>query len=824
MVYFVSRPMILSFRKREKTEKAPPPPPKAGGWQQILEEMAKKQKGGGLKKVEAKEERKVGKLNTGKKKGPGEFVDIVDELKHRLARLRGEVVEEEEETAPAPAPVPAKSTKKAAAPTKKEDSSPNVASTKAPEVTQSSEPPAASDPSKAVAKPVPLNIPLPPPLPTAWPPVPYIAPAAPPKPDPAVTTNATTATIAESKEEVHPKPPENTQTRRLSTVESRIKERMRNMSMVSNTPSNTPSVEKKLSTGTEMPASISAPVPEQGSSSSSSGYLIPVPTKPVGLHTSSRLGSVPLPSGYYVPAPRLDMVEPGKYEFGGLTTQRQIDAINRLIRTTIHQQHQAPDQKATAPSSSPGNTSIPPSNPAPQLSVAAGNPNASAPLQSVRIKSPSKQAMSAKAMTPRLRFKFDDIEEENKANNNNNNNALETTALNSNQLDQIQETNNGFYDDEGIHTETYQSDSMDEDYSSDDSYDDNYSSSTLPHVSIDILQLARSSDGHVINSYKAHPMPVDSQAAYSLPTGFHSNVQRIRKARLKQKELLKQQASMELRAYDDDVLACEQRRSGLPTGRERDKPLTVSRSYRSAVDQRLMDKQTKPLMKSHRKEVSQSSSDKLPLCQYIDRVFVADSSLMNGFKDVGVANWVSNLRNGEDLATPDNRMQTTRSQSPEFTRNLEERREKKRRLRQKEMEDVEKEKQQVKHNREILRLKAIAAAQSSGVYSPMLSTNDPSYSNVLMRPYLQRLVGKYGRPRALKSPSTSGKASDKKSKRRSSQHDDMDQSKSDGSIILDSDERFNWAKMSSHPDYAQAMAMHQMFVMKKEPVNLDDYV
>jgi hypothetical protein len=57
-------------------------------WQKVLEEFASRRGSMTMKKVEVVEKKVVGKLKKGGKKKEG-FNDIIDELSHRLARMRG---------------------------------------------------------------------------------------------------------------------------------------------------------------------------------------------------------------------------------------------------------------------------------------------------------------------------------------------------------------------------------------------------------------------------------------------------------------------------------------------------------------------------------------------------------------------------------------------------------------------------------------------------------------------------------------------------------------------------------------------------------------
>jgi hypothetical protein len=184
-------------------------------WQKVLEEFASRRGSMTMKKVEVVEKKVVGKLKKGGKKKEG-FNDIIDELSHRLARMRGEIVDEEEEdedSAPAPAPAPTSSKSKvpafgAAKPKETEASSSSSSSAVAPAMkparpplqnipkpppldpkspffsslpasavpagaTESSAKPVPALPScsYSIAVPKPAVLPSPPPLPLAWPPL-----------------------------------------------------------------------------------------------------------------------------------------------------------------------------------------------------------------------------------------------------------------------------------------------------------------------------------------------------------------------------------------------------------------------------------------------------------------------------------------------------------------------------------------------------------------------------------------------------------------------------------------------------------------------------
>lgn len=119
----VKKPLVFAPKKAKVEKEAPAPT----GWQAVLAEMAKKKEqimgGGTLKKAEpVKAPVEPEKKKKQKKKKGKDFKDVMDELNYKLAKLRGEVVEESDSddsepevktivkksggTTPAPSPLP----------------------------------------------------------------------------------------------------------------------------------------------------------------------------------------------------------------------------------------------------------------------------------------------------------------------------------------------------------------------------------------------------------------------------------------------------------------------------------------------------------------------------------------------------------------------------------------------------------------------------------------------------------------------------------------------------------------------------------------------
>lgn len=120
----VKKPLVFAPKKAKVEKEAPAPT----GWQAVLAEMAKKKEqimgGGTLKKAEpVKAPVEPEKKKKQKKKKGKDFKDVMDELNYKLAKLRGEVVEESDSddsepevktivkksssaTTPSPSPVP----------------------------------------------------------------------------------------------------------------------------------------------------------------------------------------------------------------------------------------------------------------------------------------------------------------------------------------------------------------------------------------------------------------------------------------------------------------------------------------------------------------------------------------------------------------------------------------------------------------------------------------------------------------------------------------------------------------------------------------------
>ena len=128
--------LVIPTRKGPRAEAEAPAPT---GWQAVLAEMQRKKEQimnkGNLKKIDPVEikaaaapQKKKGK----KKKGSKDFKDVMDELSYKLAKLRGEIVEEDSDSDDSEEPpAPVKPTAKAAATEKNNDSTPAVAETAA---------------------------------------------------------------------------------------------------------------------------------------------------------------------------------------------------------------------------------------------------------------------------------------------------------------------------------------------------------------------------------------------------------------------------------------------------------------------------------------------------------------------------------------------------------------------------------------------------------------------------------------------------------------------------------------------------------------------
>jgi len=124
------KPLLVFAPKKPKAEAEAPAPT---GWQAVLAEMAKKKEqmmggGGALKKVEpVKPKPEPEKKKKQKKKKGKDFKDVMDELNYKLAKLRGEIVEEsdsdeESEEVKTIATGPAKKPSSADSPTPSTDS------------------------------------------------------------------------------------------------------------------------------------------------------------------------------------------------------------------------------------------------------------------------------------------------------------------------------------------------------------------------------------------------------------------------------------------------------------------------------------------------------------------------------------------------------------------------------------------------------------------------------------------------------------------------------------------------------------------------------
>ena len=343
-------------KKRSTQEKQVEKPKAAAGWAGVLEEMAKKRGGGGLKKIEDTVRKDVGKLKGSGKKKEG-FVDMIDELKDRLARLSGNKQDDEETVPTVAVPIVTKT------------------------IQVKAEIPALDIPLIKAATAKSKNVPFPPRLPTSWPPI-------------AVTTNeiveepfkAVEPIITATDIEI-PKPVESTQTtekvenstvtatqtvlsnelippttpKSTENIESTIATKVSIDPRIvtdSRTPSHTPGETPVNTPATAVNTPVHTPMKPLDSMSSpfttsnipinSNTFSIPIQSNSqssmTGITAFSRQGVMPIPSGYYIPAPRLDMVAPGSFEYGGLTTQHQIDAISRLIRLAIHNSENRPLQ------------------------------------------------------------------------------------------------------------------------------------------------------------------------------------------------------------------------------------------------------------------------------------------------------------------------------------------------------------------------------------------------------------------------------------------------------------------------------------------------
>jgi hypothetical protein len=791
----------IPMSKRDKQPKTPPPPPKASGWQQVLEEMAKRQKGG-LKKVEEKAERKVGKLKTGKKK-KGEFVDIIDELKYHLQKLQGKQDDEEEEEVEEvkeKTPKPSKEVK--FSDQVKESSLAKESATASSSEAKASTP---ATPKPTAAKPRPAQIPLPPPVPSTWPPIPYVIPAA----APASMTVAHTAELT-----APPQAPAAALAHSLAPL-------------ITDLPFTPP---PNISTATTTNQAQIASEPGK--------YLIPIANPnalPVGLQQSQRSSSIPLPSGYYIPAPRLDMVEPGKYEFGGLTTQRQIDAINRMIRSAIHQSERQDDELALTARSASASLGSPKSqSSSPRaIELASNEQYPSSAIDRIR----GKRAKKSISESPLLRSMEDS------------NQQVLSGRSEESQLRSSAQTrlpyNEGGLSPASSRSDIDVSDSDSEvESANDEDYDDDEGrktsshrqrASSIPRATIDVLQLSRTSDGHVRSHthHAAKAVAVSSQLL--LPSGFHSTVQRVRRAhqqRIERQDAIK---PFELRRYDDEDLAAEMRRS-LPTAHQTERPLTVPKDFESKVDQRLASKKI-----SYRKSMDKTTFDRLPLCSYIDKVFTHDTSLNEGYDDIGKAFWTASLRRDSTTANDSQRFlglkeknakyltsraQLSQSQAPQFSDVLKRRQEKTRLKLQQEQEEQMRQQEAEARWKEKLRLQALAAAQASGSYSPLLVPESAKRGI-----YIRKMIAKYGKQSKLRKERQLAASFNNDRGRELEKDDDslrlsFNQSVEKpirGSYSRPIHEDIAWSQVSSHPNYQQAMLMHENLVRQVESVDIRAY-
>lgn len=163
--------------------------PKAKGWQSVLEEMASKR--GGLKKAAEKEvveKKTVGKLKKAPSKGPrrASMADVISELSYTLAKMKGEVSPDshniDDDHALSDSETITTSSKSEVKPLQKDIDTESKAvknvlkipvSLDGPKTPEISEPIAPTKPKIIVTKHAQTSskaLPLPPPLPTVWPP------------------------------------------------------------------------------------------------------------------------------------------------------------------------------------------------------------------------------------------------------------------------------------------------------------------------------------------------------------------------------------------------------------------------------------------------------------------------------------------------------------------------------------------------------------------------------------------------------------------------------------------------------------------------------
>jgi len=705
-----SKPYVPIKRDQQKK---PEEKPKAAGMGSVLDELkmklANKNGGGGLKKVDTTEKKQVGKLNvtSGKKGG---FVNMMDELKHRLSSMSNPDKAKNE------TPVANKSDDKPVSTINKSIESKSNEINK--QIDKSINKLDSNLVNKIDLKPPNDNtnntqtkdkddslikysesIPMPPTLPTTWPPNSSNKPID----SPLKPVDSPIKTPADTKADIL----NNLLSKNINAIEKKsepeptvVKETNILPDQTIDKPASNSNVKFDLNqiiqknnpvTSTQLNTNLPTNVTSNLSSNLPTNITTNVPTNlPSGVSMKTHQGDLPLPSGYYIPAPRLDMIAPGSFEFAGLTTMNMIERMQKIIRAAVHRiENNLPDK--------------------------------------TKVTIDNKQLID-KPLDPVL---GDPLRQS---------------------IDLISET----------------SSESDDPILELDSYIDNQSN----NITSTANESVRRSNNRRVRK----------------PADYFSAISRMRQATTKRQSEQDLEHSLQLRAYDINAEIDYESNRGLP---RQSKPLTVPKSFDSAVDKRLKQKGDRTF---RRRDDSNERID--PVCKSIPlNPNVASTSAMEGYSDIGYALWISNLRKSNQISSDSPNATDNKScHPPQLTTStkLSARKELQRRKTEEQQKAIER---QTKDNKKLLHSKAMEQAKRSGNYIGNIGGS-----------YTERLIAKYTYLNDAKRGPGIGKQLLSEKQRYAMSHFQSETRSVQGSVDK------AWQIASTCPNYSSAMSLHELMV------------